>query len=221
MTRANGIARAAGRRGGWLFCQQAAAAVVAAAFIGCGGDDDGEAEGLPAAQAGLDGNPSSPVIGPELLTNGDFAEGLAPWTSYVENPANADYAAEAGEATIDIHAVAVDTGGIQLNYMSGLSLQAGETYRLSFRARATPERTISTSIWENGNDLDGNGFEWSTHQWNDHFLSPVMTAFMVEWVMPVTNTDAGLCFFMGDPDSSVLLEDGRVVIDDVSLVALD
>ena len=48
-----------------------------------------------------------------------------------------------------------------------------------------------------------------------------MTAIEVEWVMPVTNTAAGLCFFMGDPDSEVIQERGTVVIDDVFIVAVD
>jgi Carbohydrate binding domain len=192
-----------------------------AALIGCGGDDE-QVERLPSSPlAGTESDVAPPPIGTELLMNGNFEQGFASWDTYLENPNNADYAVDAGEAIVDVHAVAIDTGGIQLKYTSGLNLHQGTEYRLSFRARATPNRTISTSIWENGHDLNGNGSEWSTRQWNDHSLTSTMTAFAVEWVMPVTNTDAGLCFFMGDPESVVILEDGRAVIDDVSLVAVE
>jgi hypothetical protein len=40
-----------------------------------------------------------------------------------------------------------------------------------------------------------------------------MGSYTVEFVMPTTNRDAGLCFFMGDLP-------GQVAIDDVSVVEL-
>jgi len=180
------------------------AAVLLLTAVGCGGADGDEAAALPP--------------GTELLENGDFGQGLAPWSGNVEDPANATYMVEAGEAVIEVHPIGIDSGGIQLNYTSGLNLHQGERYRLTFRARATPDRTIKASVWENGHDLDHNGFAWSPHQSNEHALIATMRSFTVEWSMPVTNTDAGVCFFMtANPGAPVLIEDGEVVIDDVSL----
>jgi hypothetical protein len=49
-----------------------------------------------------------------------------------------------------------------------------------------------------------------------------MRSFTVDWVMPVTNTDAGVCFFMtAMAGAPVQIPDGEVVIDDISLTTLD
>jgi hypothetical protein len=163
-----------------------------------------------------------PPPGTELLENGDFVQGLEPWSGTAQDPANVTYAADSGEAVIDVHPLGVDSTGIQFAYTTGLSLHQAKQYRLTFRARATPDRAIRVSIWENGHDLDHNGFPWSSHQANEHDLTSTMSSYTVEWTMPVTNTDAGLCFFMtATPGSSVPIDDGEVVIDDVSLINLD
>lgn len=182
-------------------------AVLLLGSLGCGAAD--EATRLP-----------SP--GTELLENGDFAGGLEPWSGSAQDSGNATYAVDSGEAVIDVHPLGVDSSGIQLAYTTGLNLQQGKRYRLTFRARAMPDRAIRVSIWENGHDLDQNGFAWSPHQANEHNLTSTMRSYTVEWSMPVTNTDAGICFFMtATPGSSVPIDDGVVVIDDVSLVNLD
>jgi hypothetical protein len=157
--------------------------------------------------------PPPPTPGAELIGNGTFDAGLTGWTTFMMNGGDATYAAVNGEAVVSIAAPASDYSGIQLSY-NGLPLEAGKTYRLSFRARADTYRYIYTSIWENGHDLDGNGFAWSTYRFDYEFLTPEMTPFTFDFVMPATNPDAGLAFFMGDTA-------GQVVIDDVSLVPLN
>ena len=186
------------------------AAALLSSCLGCAGSDgEGPATLLPPA-------------GTELLENGAFEQGLEPWSGYLMDPANATYAAEDGEAVIDVHPAGIDSGGIQFSYTSGLDLHQGKHYRLEFRARATPNRTIRASIWENGHDLDHNGFAYSPHYANEYDLNSTMRSFTVEWIMPVTNSDAGLCFFMTPtPNAQVLIEEGEVVIDDVSLTPLD
>jgi hypothetical protein len=156
--------------------------------------------------------PPPPTPGPELVGNGTFDDGLTGWTTFLMNGGAATYAVENGEAVVSITAAATDYSGIQISY-NGLPLEAGKTYRLSFRARADWYRYVETSLWENGHDLDGDGFAWSTYRFDSHYLTPYMTPYTVEFVMPATNSDAGLCFFMGDAT-------GTVVLDDVSVVAL-
>ena len=113
---------------------------------------------------------------------------------------------------MSITTAATDFGGVQLSY-NGIPLEAGRAYRLSFRARADWYRYVETSVWENGHDLDGDGSAWASYRFDYNWVTPYMSWYTMDFVMPMTNPDAGLVFFMGETT-------GQVVIDDVSLIAL-
>ncbi|KKL13455.1 hypothetical protein LCGC14_2525560, partial [marine sediment metagenome] len=46
--------------------------------------------------------------------------------------------------------------------VTGFPLIKYKDYRLTFDAYADADRPIDTSIWENGHDVDGDAFTWST-----------------------------------------------------------
>lgn len=157
-------------------------------------------------------NVPPPPPGTELVWNGGFDSGLDGWDHYLMNGGEATYGVVGGEAVIATSALASDYGGIQFSN-NGFPLYSGKSYRFTFRARADAPVTIGTSIWENGHDTDGNGFGWSTYRYDHHTLTTSMASYAVDFTMPLTNGDAGLCFFFGD----VL---ATVHIDDVSLKEL-
>jgi hypothetical protein len=102
-----------------------------------------------------------------------------------------------GELNVTVSAVGVAATDVQVKYMGGLPLTVGKTYRLSFDARADSARTMDTSVWENGHDLDGNGFAWSTYHYDTHPITTSMSTYTVDFTMPLTNSDAGIAFFVG------------------------
>lgn len=180
------------------------AAVLAAALLAaCGGEDAPVEAAGPAAALRLE-------RGPELVQNGEFSAGMAGWNTWLMNGGAADYAVKNGRAVVSIHASATDYSGIQLSTGAGFALEAGKTYRLTFTARGEAPGTLRTSIWENGQDLNGDGFAWSTHRFDEHALTTTMTRYTVDFTMTSSNPNAGVCFFMGDLAS-------RVFVDNVSL----
>ncbi len=185
-----------------------ASAVAGLALIvlaACGGQGADPATGAtPAAEFRLE-------TGPELVQNGDFAAGLTGWNTWLMNGGAATYAVKGGRAVVTIHASATDYSGIQLSTGVPFALEQGKTYRLSFRARADYPTTLRTSVWENGTDLDGDGFAWSTHRFDTFAITDTMTRYTAEFTMTSSDPAAGLCFFLGD-------QSGRVFLDDVSVV---
>ncbi len=164
------------------------------------------------AAAALTLNVPPPPPGTELVWNGGFDSGLDGWDHYVMNGGNAVYGVVGGEAVVATSSVASDYSGIQLSN-NHFPLYSGKTYRFTFRARASTPMTLGTSIWENGHDTSGDGFGWSTYHFEYQAVTTSMATYTVDFTMPVTNGDAGLCFFMGD-----FL--GTVYLDDVSLKEL-
>ncbi len=148
--------------------------------------------------------------GPELVENGDFSAGMTGWNTWLMNGGAADYAVKNGRAVVSIHSSATDYSGIQLSTGAGFALEAGKTYRLTFTARGEAPGTLRTSVWENGQDLNGDGFAWSPHRFDEHALTTTMTRYTVDFTMTSSNGNAGVCFFMGDLAA-------RVFLDNVSL----
>jgi hypothetical protein len=90
----------------------------------------------------------------ELLANTELATPLAPWAFYVTSPAvatatsepNADGAKSA--LRIDITTAGINAWDVQL-LQSGLTLVPGQTYRVSFRAKAAAARAFEFSVSKN------------------------------------------------------------------------
>ena len=145
--------------------------------------------------------------GGNLVRNGGFDSGMTNWDTYEMNGGVATFSISGGELECVISTTTTASTNIQLQYTGGLNLVSGHNYRFTFDAYATADRALDTSIWENGHDLDNNGFAWSTYQYSWHSLTTTKQPFTVDFTMPLTNTDAGIAFFLDGDAATVYIDD--------------
>lgn len=103
------------------------------------------------------------VTSTNLLQNADFSKGIDGWSAYVheDSGANATNTVSGNAITFDIKNVGEADWNVQLK-QEGLSLQAGHTYHVSFKAKSTAARTIKGCVmhddadkktnWDGGSD---------------------------------------------------------------------
>jgi hypothetical protein len=115
--------------------------------------------------------------GGNLVRNGGFDSGMTNWDTYEMNGGVATFSISGGELECVISTTTTASTNIQLQYTGGLNLVSGHNYRFTFDAYATADRALDTSIWENGHDLDNNGFAWSTYQYSWHSLTTTKQPF--------------------------------------------
>lgn len=99
------------------------------------------------------------VTSTNLLKNADFSNGIDGWSTYVhkESRADATNAVSGNAITFDIKNVGTDDWNVQLK-QERLSLQAGHTYHVSFKAKSTAARTIKGCVMhdaDNKTNWDG------------------------------------------------------------------
>ena len=135
----------------------------------------------------------------ELLTNGDFEAGLAPWL--IDGAGSV----VGGEVYFSSTTDAGNPWDTQLVHGS-LSFTAGTEYTLSFRARADVARDITVAIQNVGS--------WDDQFRQDFTLTTMMQTFEATFNAPTSNGDAQLAFMMGALGSTA-----GVYFDDVSLIA--
>ena len=93
-----------------------------------------------------------------MLTNGDFAAGIDGWENAVTYPGEADVSFENGKAVYDIKNVGTEDWNVQLK-QSGLVLEEGAFYQVSFKAKSSEARTIKLAMlspsyaWYGGDDI--------------------------------------------------------------------
>lgn len=135
-----------------------------------------------------------------LITNGDFANGTTDWTF---GPPGVVSNGEAYYSTANATGNPWDTELKQ----TGKSFIGGNTYTLTFRARAAANRNISVNIQNTG-------------IWNDQFrdnavaLTTTMTTYSYVFVATSTNSNAQLNFHMANMGTNTT---EAVYIDDVTL----
>ncbi|MBF2708043.1 carbohydrate binding domain-containing protein [Flavobacterium soyangense] len=137
-----------------------------------------------------------------LITNGDFANGTTDWTF---GPPGVVLDGEAYYSTANAGGNPWDTELKQ----TGKTFIGGNTYTLTFRARAAANRNISVNIQNTG-------------IWNDQFrnnavaLTTTMTDYSYTFVATSTNSNAQLNFHMANMGTNTT---AAVYIDDVTLVS--
>jgi hypothetical protein len=93
-------------------------------------------------------NNDGPVDGPELLTNGDFENGLASWKpdvgSVVMEDGNNVFEAIVDTATTNVY---------DINQSNVFDITEGETYVFTFRAKASQARTMVAGLGLNSGDF--------------------------------------------------------------------
>jgi hypothetical protein len=135
----------------------------------------------------------------QQIRNGDFSQGTRLWDRYAQNGGDVSIAVNDEVLDVTVGALGPNVTDTQVKYMGGLNCVQGKHYRLTFDAWADAPRTLDTSIWENGHDLDQNGFPYSTYQYQTHSLTTQVTTFTSDVFMPfdITNPDASVVFFVG------------------------
>ena len=79
------------------------------------------------------------------LKNGSFDNGLTGWSNYIHYDANAQIAAENGEAKVSIGNEGNETWSVMLQ-QENLNLAKGVVYEVSFDARSTKPRDIEVTV---------------------------------------------------------------------------
>jgi len=82
--------------------------------------------------------------GPELLVNGDFAQGFEHWNLEQHEGAAAQIKTADGVLRVDVQKTGPQPWHVQFN-QAGLHFRQGETYTATFRARAATPRKISVN----------------------------------------------------------------------------
>lgn len=109
-------------------------------------------------------NPNPDTGDQNLLKNGNFADGKANWQSNIydnnedvgdDKKVDASSSFEGGKATFTIKRIGVnDKGGVQLQ-QSGLTLEAGQSYKVSFHIKSNKSRVVKFAFID-----PDNGWAW-------------------------------------------------------------
>lgn len=125
-----------------------------------------------------------------LVTNGDFESGTTPWTLGVSNPIAPGLLVSQGGNTY--FSVSVNAAGnpfdVNLSH-TGINMTLGKTYRLTFDAWSSVNRSMIVGI-----GLSGNPFTNASVTRN---LTPTVQNFSIDLVANFTNTNSRVIFDMG------------------------
>ena len=106
----------------------------------------------------IHGNLDALKEGENMLLNPDFAEGDKNWENAVTAPGEAKVSFEGKKAVYEISNVGTADWNVQLK-QSGITLEKGSKYKVSFKAASTEERAIKVAMlsaaydWYGGADI--------------------------------------------------------------------
>ncbi len=140
-----------------------------------------------------------------MLTNGNFSNGSTGWESYVNGAASASLGVSGGEFHGNISNGGSAGWHVQW-YQGGLTIANGNSYTLSFDARAANNRTISANV-------EMNGDPWTAHNSETVNLTTQMQSFSYTFTMNnPTDNNARVLFNLGTSSADVYI-DNVVLID--------
>ncbi|MGL1886098.1 MAG: glycosyl hydrolase family 8 [Reichenbachiella sp.] len=137
--------------------------------------------------------------GSNLLTNGDFSNGLSSWTTFIGGAGSGSIVNSNGQAQ-----AAITNGGdavwnIQL-YQAGLTIENGASYTLSFDASASANRPLEVSV-------EHNGSPWTNHMIENVNLTSASQSFTFNFTASnATDTDGRVTFNMGTSGVDVFVD---------------
>lgn len=149
--------------------------------------------------------------GENMVRNGDFSAGQAPWTFACGGSAAAQWAVEEGRAHVKIGNGGQDNYSLRL-IQDGLKLVRGETYVLDFDAGATTARLIEVKV-----NQKNVGSYWDYSKMGPVYLaaarqSLVMKHFAHRFVMDSpTDLDGCIEINMGSDNADVYLDNVSLV----------
>jgi hypothetical protein len=166
-----------------------------------------------------------PQQGENLLVNGSFTAGLRGWTTQsLSNPETGDdsdgYAVpKAGEIQMRVLKIQAERAyGIQFNQT--ISVQQGQNYLVSLRARAAAARPIRLVIGE-VNDFDSNGTPFEAYavlrdgEADTFNVSTADSTYSFVFQAPITNPGTNLSLQFGDAMDTVIIDDVSVTRTDL------
>ncbi|MEX0330582.1 MAG: carbohydrate binding domain-containing protein [Puniceicoccaceae bacterium] len=143
----------------------------------------------------------------ELLQNGDFENGTSPWNLYAGNGASANLANIDGEAQVTITVPSDTHHHIQLR-QTGINLENGKSYKVTFKARAEAARGIRAELMLNVSPFSNYAREILT-------ITESMTEYSFTFRMnSPSDANARFRFTLGGDSTTAYF-------DDVSVVATD
>ncbi len=93
----------------------------------------------------------SMVTGENMLSNGDFSEGVDPWLTFCQDGMCELSVTADGELDVDIQSVGTVAHGVQI-YHDGISLDEGCVYKISFDGHSDVDKTLEMRFQLNGGD---------------------------------------------------------------------
>lgn len=93
--------------------------------------------------------PSTPQPGQNMLKNGDFSQGTTGWIFKKEGAGNGSMSVVNGELKVDIISGGADVWSVQVD-QTGLYMETGIDYEISFTARADAPRTMKVIVGMSG-----------------------------------------------------------------------
>src|SRR6202000_1778862 len=154
-----------------------------------------------------------------LLTNGSFESGLAPWTftlgsgvqgvQYQDGTTHDDGNwSEAIQAWSPTSAV---LWGARLS-QGGISLSAGQLVTVSFAAMATTTRPLSAGIQQTSGT-------WSWYGLQAFSLTPYWTNYTLSFTMPANDSNTSLNFEMGNMAGDAWIDKASVMVSGATAAA--
>lgn len=89
-----------------------------------------------------------------LLKNADFANGTENWNAYATSADSANITLKDGKATFPLTSVGENAWDVAME-QTGLVLETGAKYKLTFKASSTADRTISVGFFTTGDKYQG------------------------------------------------------------------
>ncbi|KNY26540.1 discoidin domain-containing protein [Pseudobacteroides cellulosolvens] len=138
-----------------------------------------------------------------LLSNGDFSMGTNLWSQYAHSGAVATGTVQNGEYKMAITNTGTSSWHVGVG-QTNFSLVSGKTYKVSFDARSTINRTIIASIH--------NSSSYVNYLYQAASLTNAMTNYSYYFVMNTSDTSSRIAFDMG---SSSTIPNHDIYIDNV------
>ncbi|MCZ0704291.1 LPXTG-motif cell wall-anchored protein [Natronobacillus azotifigens] len=148
-----------------------------------------------------------------LLENGIF-DSLSGWRREAYNPAKATFSEEDGQAKVSITNIGDADWNIQL-FQTGVEIEQGETYEVSFDAKSTLDRPLRVQVQRNGEEDD----IWTGYSDQTVTLTEELQTFTYSFEMSEpTDLSSKFGFALGKDDEGLTPEEAHdVFIDNVSV----
>ena len=163
-----------------------------------------------------------------LIINGDFSAGMTGFEAWANNPSDVSYVVDTLKEDSAFSMDIKDTGDqdwhIQLK-QTGVKLEKGQNYKISFKAKATTDRDIKFVFQRNGlkrKNADGSE-DWTVYFSDEQILvtKKWQTYSAVFEMKEDTDADTSMSFNFGAIGGKRITDKHTVLIDDIVLEKTD